>query len=103
MSLLRRSVDLTSGRIGALLLVLFGEACLVAGPRDDAMTAARNALELSRAPKERANEAWALRLVGDIKFRGDPTGQTAEADHGQALAFAEKLGMRSLAARRHLG
>ena len=103
MSVLERGVDLASGRANTVQLIMFGEASLVAGRRDDAMTAAARALEFSRTHQERANEAWALRLLGEIASHGDPTESTAEASYGHALALAEELGMRPLAARCHLG
>jgi class 3 adenylate cyclase/tetratricopeptide (TPR) repeat protein len=65
---------------------------------------AGHALELSRACQERGNEAYALRLLGDIAAHGDPLGvEQAEAHYQQALALAEELGMRPLQAHCHLG
>ena len=56
-----------------------------------------------RAPAEGArNEAWVLRLLGEIAAQANPL-QPAAAQYGQALARADELGMRPLAAHCHLG
>ncbi|MBI2152616.1 MAG: AAA family ATPase [Candidatus Rokubacteria bacterium] len=81
-----------------------GEAHLLAGRRDSALQLAGWALNLSRQLKERANQAWALRLLGEIHLHSDaPDLERAEASYGEALALADELGMRPLAARCHLG
>jgi class 3 adenylate cyclase/tetratricopeptide (TPR) repeat protein len=80
------------------------EAYLLAGRLGDAVPLAQRALELSRDHKERGNEAWALRLLGEIHSHGDPPGvEQAEASYRQALALAEELGMRPLMAHCRLG
>jgi tetratricopeptide (TPR) repeat protein len=103
LSLLQRGVDLTAGRASAFQLVLFGEASLVAGRQEEAVTAARRALAFARTHKERLNEAWALRLLGEIASHGDPTDPAADADYRQALALAAELRMRPLVAHCHFG
>ena len=87
-----------------LLLAYLGEAHLLAGRREDALEVARRALELAHRQKERGNEAWVLRLVGEITAQADPPDQeSAQAHYRQALARADELGMRPLVAHCHLG
>jgi class 3 adenylate cyclase len=87
-----------------LFLAYLGEAHLLAGRRDDAITVAQRALDLAHRQKERGNEAWVLRLLGAIAAQGHPPDQvSAEAHYLQALARADELGMRPLAAHCHLG
>jgi tetratricopeptide (TPR) repeat protein len=87
-----------------LLLAYLGETHLLAGRRDDALVVARRALELAHRQKERGNEAWGLRLLGEIAARADPPDlESAQAHYGQALARADELGMRPLAAHCHFG
>jgi class 3 adenylate cyclase len=87
-----------------LLLVYLGEAHLLAGRRDDALAVARRALDLAHRQKERGNEAWVLRLLGEIAGKADPPDlESAEAHYGRGLARADELGMRPLAAHCHLG
>jgi tetratricopeptide (TPR) repeat protein len=87
-----------------LLLAYLGEAHLLAGRREDALEVARRALELAHRQKERGNEAWVLRLVGEITAQADPPDQeSAQARYRQALARADELGMRPLVAHCHLG
>jgi hypothetical protein len=61
-------------------------------------------LELTRAHQERGNQAYALRLLGDIAARRDPPEiELAEAHYLQALALTTELGMRPLQAHCHRG
>ena len=48
------------------------EAYLLAGRIQEATQLASRALDFSRVHKERGNQAWALRLLGDIHFHRDP-------------------------------
>ena len=68
-----------------LLLAYLGEAHLLAGRRDDAVAVAWRALDLAHRQKERGNEAWVLRLLGEI------------------AAHPTLPGMRPLSAHCHLG
>ena len=80
------------------------EAYLLAGRLAEARQLAGQALELSRERKERGNEAWILRLLGELAAHGDsPDAERAEAHYRQALALAEELGMRPLQAHCHHG
>jgi tetratricopeptide (TPR) repeat protein len=77
---------------------------VLAGPLEEAQALAEQALTLARAHQERGNEAYALRLLGDIAARRDPPEhEAAEAHYQQALALANELGMRPLMAHCHLG
>jgi hypothetical protein len=85
-----------------LLLAYLGEAHLLADRRKDALTIARRALDLALRQKERGNEAWVLRLLGEIASRGDQLDtEPGEGYYRQALARATELGMRPLAAHCH--
>jgi predicted ATPase len=65
---------------------------------------AERALALAHAHQERGNQAYALRLLGDIAARRElPECGPAEAHYRQALALADELGMRPLVAHCHLG
>jgi predicted ATPase/class 3 adenylate cyclase/DNA-binding winged helix-turn-helix (wHTH) protein len=88
----------------ASLLAWVSEVSLLAGDVAAAHTLAVQALALARAHKERGNEAWTLRLRGDIAMHRDPpeTGP-AENYYRQALGLADELGMRPLQAHCHHG
>ena len=80
------------------------EAYLLTGHMDEAMDLARSALAFARDLKARGNEAYALRLLGEIHAHRAPIEvEAAEAAYRQALALAEELGMRPLLAHCHLG
>ena len=86
-----------------LTLASLGQAQLEVGRPADAMRSAESALALARNHGQRATEAIALRLVGEIHASLDPPAlEEAEAAYRGALALAEELGMRPLAARCHL-
>jgi len=85
-------------------VVHLGEAYLRADRIDEAIEVAQHAVHLARNYKERGNEAYALRLLGDIvAHRQPPEVEEAETHYRQALALAEELGMRPLQAHCHLG
>jgi class 3 adenylate cyclase/tetratricopeptide (TPR) repeat protein len=88
----------------ALFLAHLGEAHLLAARPDDATAFARRALDLAHRQKERGNEAWVLRLIGEIAAQADPPDlESAEAHYRQALARADELEMRPLVAHCHFG
>ena len=65
---------------------------------------AERALPLARAHQERGNQAYALRLLGEIAARREPPiVEQAETYYRQALTLAESLGMRPLQAHCHRG
>ena len=85
-------------------LAALAEAYLLSGRVEDALQTARQALDLSRAGKQRGFEADTLHLLGEIQARLDsPERLGAEAFYREALALAGELGMRPLVARCHLG
>jgi len=85
-------------------LSALGEAHLHAGRLQEAHTLAARALEYFHTHQERGNEAYALRLLGDIAAHRDPPEvEEADASYRQALPLAEELGMRPLVAHCHLG
>jgi tetratricopeptide (TPR) repeat protein len=87
-----------------LLLAYLGEAHLLSGRPDHAAAVARRALDLARRQKEHGNEAWVLRLLGEVAAHADPPElESAQAHYTQALARATELGMRPLVAHCHLG
>src|SRR5262249_8982375 len=81
-----------------------GEAHLVAGRLEEAHALAESVLALTRKHQERGNEAYALRLLGDIAARREPPAiEQAETHYQHALALAEELDMRPLQAHCHHG
>jgi tetratricopeptide (TPR) repeat protein len=79
------------------------EAYLLTGHMAEATSLAQSALAFARDRKARGNEAYALRLLGEIHAHQDPLEvEAAEAAYRQALALAEELGMRPLLAHCHL-
>jgi tetratricopeptide (TPR) repeat protein len=81
-----------------------GEAHMLAGHLEEAHTLAERALAHAREYQERGNQAYALRLLGEIAARREPPESAlAEAHYRQALALAEELGMRPLQAHCHCG
>jgi tetratricopeptide (TPR) repeat protein len=88
----------------SLWAVHLAQAYLVSGRPDDAHRTALRGLELARDCQERANEAWALRLLAEIAAAGgSAAGGDPEEAYQEALALAQTLGMRPLVARCHLG
>jgi tetratricopeptide (TPR) repeat protein len=88
----------------ALCSLPLGEAHLLADRLEEAHALAEQALTLARAHQERGNQAYAVRLLGDIAARREPPeSASAETHYRQALALAEELGMRPLQAHCHLG
>jgi tetratricopeptide (TPR) repeat protein len=80
------------------------EVCRLAGRGEEAWQHARQAFDLARRHKERANEAHALHQLGAVLTHADsPDAAQAEASYQQALALAEALGMRPLQAHCHRG
>jgi tetratricopeptide (TPR) repeat protein len=81
-----------------------GETQLLAGRLEEAQTLAEDALALARMHQERGNQAYALRLLGDIEARREPPEVAhAAAHYQQARALAEELGMCPLVAHCHRG
>jgi tetratricopeptide (TPR) repeat protein len=91
----------------ALCSLTLGEAQVLAGHLEGAHVLAERALAHARAHQERGNEAYALRLFGEIAARrahqDPPEIEPAAHHYRQALTLAEELGMRPLVAHCHLG
>jgi len=80
------------------------EVCRLAGRGEEAWQHARQALDLARQHKERADEALALCQLGVVQAHADPPDVAlAETHYRQALTLAEELGMRPLQAHCHRG
>jgi len=85
-------------------LCWLSEAYLQAGRRDDAIEVGQRALDRARKSKERGQEAWALRLLGEISSQAvTPQIEKAEEHYRRAVTLAEELGMRPLIAHCHVG
>ena len=83
----------------AIRLVWLGRAHLLAGHVDTATRLGVRALELARRLGERGHEAYALRLLGELAGKAVPPDVERASEHYRAaLALAEALGMRPLAA-----
>ena len=94
----------TMGRVGFQVLcsLSLGEAHLLAGRLEEAHTLAADALAHAREHQERGNQAYALRLLGDIAARREPPVIAhAEVHYQHALTLAEALSMRPLQAHCH--
>ena len=100
----RVSLEGERKQVTALFADLKGSMELLADRREEAHTFAERALTLARAHQERSNEAYALRLLGDIAARREPPeSESAEAHYRQALVLANELGMRPLIAHCYRG
>jgi len=93
----------TGGLFGmAYRVAWLSEVCRLAGRGEEAWQHARQALDLARQHKERANEALALHQLGVVHAHAaSPDVVQAEAYYLQAIALAEALGMRPLQAHCH--
>jgi DNA-binding NtrC family response regulator/tetratricopeptide (TPR) repeat protein len=92
------------GYLHSISVVHLGEACLLAGRLPDARACADRGVTLARERGERGHEAWALRLLGEVASHPDRFDMaTAEGHYRAAMALADALGMRPLAAHCHLG
>jgi tetratricopeptide (TPR) repeat protein len=84
--------------------VWLSEAYLRLGRLDEALAVAMRGLEFCRAHAQHGEQAWALRLLGEIHaHRHPPQAEPAEAAYREALALADTLGMRPLQAHCHHG
>ena len=75
---------------------------MLAGHLEEAHTLAARTLAFAREHQERGNEAYALRLLGEIAaHRVPPDVDEAATHYHQAITLAEELGMRPLQAHCH--
>lgn len=89
--------------VQTLIVAQTGEAYLLAGELDHAVTSAGRAVRLARERDQRGYEAWALLLLGDIAAQpASLNSGVSESHYRQALALADDLGMRPLLSRCHL-
>jgi len=87
----------------SLLLIGLGEGYRLADRVGDAADVAEQGLRLARDHGERAYEARALRLLADVAPRSSPPAiERAVEQATRALALAEELELRPLAAHCHL-
>jgi len=87
--------------LGAIPL---GNVWLSTGRLEDAAQLGRQALDLARKHKQRGHEVYALRLLGEVVARRDPSDVAEAAAHYRdAMGLAHELGMRPLVAHCHLG
>jgi tetratricopeptide (TPR) repeat protein len=88
----------------AVVTTYLGEALLLARELGEAAALAERALALARERFERAIEARALWLLGEIAAQ-EPGGDRQAADryYDDALSLAGELGLRPLVAHCHLG
>jgi predicted ATPase/class 3 adenylate cyclase len=88
----------------ALWTAQLAEGLLAAGQIERAHAVAQRALELALLHKERGHHARSLKVLGDVTAVAHPTDPGAAEDRfRQALALAEELAMRPLAAQTLLG
>jgi class 3 adenylate cyclase/tetratricopeptide (TPR) repeat protein len=102
--LLERGSAEAMGFMRCRVPVWLGEAYLRLGRLDEALALAVRVLEVCRAQAQQGDQAWALRLLGEIHaYRQPPQAELAAAAYREALALAEALGMRPLQAHCHRG
>jgi class 3 adenylate cyclase/tetratricopeptide (TPR) repeat protein len=104
--ILQQSIEVAEARRfvarHSLRLAYASEAYLSLGRDVDALKSAQQALDLARQHRERANEAYSLRMMGEVElYRGDL--DNAKAWLTQSLTVAKELGMRPLQANCHKG
>jgi class 3 adenylate cyclase/tetratricopeptide (TPR) repeat protein len=101
---LEQSMATSAAAFQTLGRLALGEAQLRAGCLEEAHALAEGALAHARARQERGNQAYALRLLGEIAAHcAPPDVDEAAAHYCQALALADELGMRPLQAHCHRG
>jgi tetratricopeptide (TPR) repeat protein len=101
---LEQTMATALGGFQALCSLPLGEAQLLADRLEEAQALAEQALALACERQERGNQAYALRLLGEIAAHRDPQEtEQAEAHYRQALTLANELGMRPLVAHCHRG
>jgi class 3 adenylate cyclase/tetratricopeptide (TPR) repeat protein len=92
------------GAFQAFCRLSLGETHLLASRLEAAHALVAGTLTHARAHQERGNQAYALRLLGDIAARREPPEVAqAEVHYQHALALAEALGMRPLQAHCYRG
>jgi tetratricopeptide (TPR) repeat protein len=83
--------------------VALAEGLLLDGQAQEAKRAADRALELAVAVRERASQAWALQVLGEIATsQASSDFESAAMSCERAKALAKELGLRPLLAHCHL-
>ena len=101
---LEQIVTMRATTLYPLYAVWVAEGYVLAGRVAQARPLGQRALEVARAQKQPGYEAYALRLVGEIGGQDEASDvEVAATCYRQALALAEALGMRPLAAHCHRG
>jgi tetratricopeptide (TPR) repeat protein len=86
------------------MIMWLGEARLLTGAVEEAAELADEALRNTRERGEAVLEAWALHLAAEVTTHREPLDAArAEALYREAMERAERLGVRPLTARCHLG
>ena len=107
--LLRQALEQSSQLSGprgleSLFPVWLGEGYVLVGRLAEAMPLGQQALEVTRTQKQQGNQAYALRLLGEIAARREPPEvELAEVHYRQAFTLAAEFGMRPLQAHCHRG
>jgi len=86
----------------ALRVAWLGEAYLLANEVERARATVARALDLARRHGEHGDEAWALRLLGEVAARLDQNVDAA-GHYERAMALSEELEMRPVTSHCHLG
>ena len=101
---LQDTVPLVMVCFEALWSVWLGKSLLLANRLDEAAAAGRRALDLAVQRRERPQEAYAERLLGEMASHAEPEDLgVAEQHYNRAASLAEALGMRPLLAHCHFG
>ena len=91
-------------QVGRALFVAWrSEVLSLQGLVDEAAEQAQHALAVARDGGCRGQEAWVLRLLGELAVRSGLSNADASMRFREALTLAEELGMRPLVAHCHLG
>jgi tetratricopeptide (TPR) repeat protein len=103
--LLEQSVSTEATETGSgLARVWLSEAYLRLGRLDEVQAVTVRSLESWRTHAQQGEQAWALRLLGELHaHRHPPEAELAATAYHEALALAEELGMRPLQAHCHQG
>jgi tetratricopeptide (TPR) repeat protein len=105
---LREGLELLEHAVGqeisARNTTYMSEAYLAAGRTEQAHCLAVKAHALASERKQRGNEAYALKMLGEVAAQLHPAeAAMAETYYRQAMALAGQIGMRPLVAHCHLG
>jgi class 3 adenylate cyclase/tetratricopeptide (TPR) repeat protein len=103
--LLKQNVSTDAiGLMSGTVRVWLSEAYLRLGRLDEALALALRSLEVCRTQAQQGQQAWALRLLGEIHAHRQPLeAEPAVTSYREALALADELGMRPLQAHCHRG